>query len=216
MSISAANGSRVLLLMSLLLSLISSAHAEPPASHAPRAWGVSLGGAYVFHNRLPLRESALDTPNAGGLLGLRYGWQVAGLTGGSPTTIGLETDVMVQGARGARMSYGLVYGLFVRHSFWGTQAVAHGANGSHQRVRPFFSYGLGAAQVWVREVEGRGIGHATRLGLGLDIWLRERRYLTLTATYQAIMMPNFALADRPAKNTSFHAGIASLGLWFGN
>ncbi len=215
-SISAAKVSPALLLTSLLLTFISSARAESTASHAPRTWGVSLGSAYVFHNRLPMRESASDAPNAGGLLGLRCGWQVAGLTGGSPTTIGIETDFMVQGARGARMSYALVYGLFVRHSFWGSQRIADGANGSHQRFRPFFSYGLGAAQIWVRQVDGRGIGHATRLGLGLDVWLAERRYLTLTATYQMIMMPDFALADAPPKNTSFHAGVVSIGLWFGN
>jgi hypothetical protein len=205
------------LLTTLLFSLVSSARADSPDSHAPRAWGVSLGGAYVFHNRLPLRENTLDAPpNAGGLLGLRYGWQVAGLTGGAPTTIGFETDVMVQGTRATRMSYGLIYGVFVRHSFWGSQPIADGAGKSHQGLRPFFSYGLGAAQVWVRQVDGRGIGHATRLGLGLDVWLREHCFLTLTATYQAIMMPNFALADARPTNTSFHAGIASLGLWFGN
>jgi hypothetical protein len=64
-------------------------------------------------------------------------------------------------------------------------------------------------------VKGRGIGHATRLAFGLDTRLRDRLYLSYALSYLGIIMPSFALKDRPARDTSFHSLVFSLGLWFG-
>ena len=58
-------------------------------------------------------------------------------------------------------------------------------------------------------------GHATRIAFGVDTRLDERLHLSLAATYQGIMMPNFALADVPARDTSFHSCVLSIGVWFG-
>jgi hypothetical protein len=184
--------------------LPSPATAAAPADRAPRAYAVSLGGAYAFSSRLPLKDSGPQPHPAGALIGTRVGWQVRGLAGGAPATVGFETDFLLQPARRARNSYALIYGLFVKHSF-----------SSRLRVRPYFSYGLGAAQVWVTQVGGRGIGHATRIAFGVDTRLREGLHLSVALTYQGIMMPSFALADRPARDTSFHACVISTGVWFG-
>ncbi len=174
------------------------------ADRAPRAYGFTLGGSYAFVNRLPLTENGHARHLAGVLIGARFGWQVRGLAGGAPATVGFETDFLFQPARETRDSYGLIYGVFAKHSF-----------SSRLRVRPYFSYGLGAAQVWVTQVGGRGIGHATRIAFGVDTRLDERLHLSLAATYQGIMMPNFALADVPARDTSFHSCVLSIGVWFG-
>ena len=172
--------------------------------HAPRAYAINLGGSYAFLSRLPLTESGRTYRPAGVQIGGRFGWQVRGLRGGAPSTIGIESDFSFLPGRGARSSYGLIYGVFAKHSFT-----------SSLRARPYFAYGLGAAQIWVAEVHGRGIGHATRIAVGLDTRLRERLYLSFALSYQGIIMPSFALKDRPARDTSFHSLVLSTGLWFG-
>jgi hypothetical protein len=173
--------------------------------HAPRAYAVVLAGSYTFHNRLPVSEDSRSYRPAGLQIGGRFGWQVRGLRGGSPSTVGIESDFMYQPGRGAaRSDYGIVYGVFAKHSF-----------STSVRARPYFAYGLGAAQIWIEDIAGRGLGHATRLAFGLDTRLRDRMYLTFALSYQGIIMPNFVLRDRPPLDTSFHSLLLSTGLWFG-
>jgi hypothetical protein len=179
--------------------------AQPAASdHAPRVFALHVGSSYVFRNRLPLTQDGRETHPYGVTLGGRVGWQVGGLSGlRAPSFIGFETDVLLQAAKDARQSYALLYGVFIKHAL------------SRQlRVRPYFAYGLGAAQVWVSDVDGRGIGHATRLGLGVDVPLSDLRQLAIALSYQGILMPRFSEGDG-AKSTSFHSLVLTLGLWFG-
>ncbi len=187
-------------------SILSRARAEESLpNHAPRVYGVTAGAAYVVSNRLPLGDRPRSLHPWGATLGLRSGWQVGGLQGGAPATLGFEMDVLYQSEPAARTSYAMIYGVFIKHAL-----------SARLRVRPFVSYGLGAAQVWVQEVSGRGIGHATRIAFGLDARVGERRHLTLALTYQGIIMPRFALAETRAIDTSFQSIVLSTGFWYGN
>jgi hypothetical protein len=178
---------------------------QEQADHAPRAYAVTLSGTYAFINHLPLRGDALTVRSAGVQLGGRFGWQVRGLRGGPPATVGFESDFLFQPGGQARDSYALIYGVFAKHSFT-----------TWLRARPYFCYGLGAAQVWVSEVNGRGIGHATRVALGIDSIVAERLFLSFALSYQGIIMPSFAIDGEPRRDTSFHGLVLSTGLWFGS
>lgn len=162
-----------------------------------------LGGTYAFLSRLPLTETGNTYRPAGLSIGGRFGWQVRGLRGGAPSTIGIESDFLYLPGRHARDGYALLYGVFAKHSF------------TQLRVRPYFAYGLGAAQVWVSRVQGRGIGHVTRLAFGVDVRLRERMHFSIALSYLGIMMPRFAVDQERPRDTSAHAGVLSTGLWFG-
>ena len=176
----------------------------PAADHAPRVYGLSVGASYLFSSRLPLSENGREPHMFGVQLGTRLGWQVRGLTGGDPASVGFELDFLAQPSAQVRDSYAMIYGVFAKHAFL-----------SRLRAHPFISYGLGAAQVWVSEVDGRGIGHATRLTFGVDSGLRERLQLSVALSYQGIFMPNFGIEGRPARNTNFHGCVLATGIWFG-
>lgn len=185
----------------------AAATSPPPEAahdHAPRVYALSLGASYLFSSRLPLSESGREPHLFGVQIGTRLGWQVRGLAGGDPASVGFELDFLAQPSAQVRDSYAMIYGVFAKHAFL-----------SRLRTHPFISYGLGAAQVWVSEVDGRGIGHATRLTFGVDIGVRERLQLSVALSYQGIFMPNFGFDDRPARNTNFHGGVLSTGVWFG-
>lgn len=167
-------------------------------------YAISVAASYLFSNRLPLGASGRGPHLFGVQAGTRLGWQVRGFNGGDPASVGFELDFLAQPSSSVRDSYAMIYGVFAKHAFL-----------SRLRAHPFMSYGLGAAQVWVSEVDGRGIGHATRLALGVDIRLRERLQLSLALAYQGIFMPNFALEDRPARSTNFQGCVLSTGVWFG-
>lgn len=178
----------------------------PASDHAPRTYGVTVAGSYAFRSHLPLSQSGSTQHPWGLQVGARFGWQVGGLVTGRPATVGFETDFALQpGSSDYRASYALLYGVFAKHALT-----------RNPRVRPYFCYGLGAAQVWVAHVDGRGIGHATRLGLGVDIRAAARRHLTLALTYQGVIIPSFARDGVPARDTSFHAAVLSVGFWHGN
>ena len=179
----------------------------PPAklARAPRVYSVTLGPAYAFSNQLPLSDTGDGRRSWGLQVGGRLGWQVRGLDGGNPASVGFETSFLMQPSGHVRDSYALLYGIFAKHSFL-----------VDRRAHPFFSYGLGAAQVWVSEVDGRGIGHVTRLGFGVDIAIRPRLQISVTLTYQGIIMPSFALEGGSAHDTSIHGFVLSTGVWFGS
>jgi hypothetical protein len=202
----------LLVLTGLLALAAQRGQAQPPAAsidagsdHAPREYGIALAGTYAFLSRLPLTEHGGGYLPAGLSVGARFGWQVGGWRSGVPSSVGLETDFLYLPGRGsARDGYGLLYGFFAKHAF------------TQRHVRPYFAYGLGAAQIWVSEVHGRGIGHATRVAFGVDIRTGERVHVSVALSYLGIIMPRFALDGAPAHDTSVHAGVLSTGVWFGH
>lgn len=172
--------------------------------HAPRVFALTVAGSYAFRSELPLSASERTVRPWGLQAGARFGWQVGGLAGGRGSWIGFETEFALQPGQDYRSSYALLYGLFAKHALT-----------RHTHVRPYFGYGLGAGQVWVSDVDGRGIGHETRVEIGLDVRTAERRQLSVALIYQAVIMPSFARVDAPASDTSFHAAVLSTGVWFG-
>ena len=83
-----------------------------------------------------------------------------------------------------------------------------------RRFRPFLAYGLGAIQVWVRELGGRGIGHVTRLSLGLDTKLSERVALEFDLSYQFNILPSFAIEGAEPRSFDFHSLSLTTGIWY--
>jgi hypothetical protein len=180
------------------------AEREASPRHAPRAYSLTLGYAYTPKNALPL-SAIEDTYRPMGLaVELRYGWQVGGLDGSAPAWIGFGTSFFAHTRGSPRTSLGVDYGLFVRH------AVFPGP-----RVRAFFGYGLGAAQVFVRGVDGRGIGHLTALSLGVDVRVAEERHVTLELSYRFVILPSFETATSRPDRYDFHAIRLSAGIFLG-
>lgn len=196
---------RLALLCGVSLLTTATAQADPPfeRAHAPRVYAVTAGISYALRNRLPLSETPQREHPFGGLIGMRYGWQVGGF-GGAPSSLGFETDFLYQDASNVRASFGLLYGLFAKH------ALVAG-----QRARPFFSYGLGAGQIWVSGVEGRGIGHCTRVGVGVDVRHRDGLHTTITLAYYGLILRSLGEGGGPATNHSFHTIVIAAGPWFG-
>lgn len=82
-------------------------------------------------------------------------------------------------------------------------------------MRAFFGYGLGAAQVFVRGVDGRGIGHLTALSLGVDVRVAEERHVTLELSYRFVILPSFETATSRPDRYDFHAIRLSAGIFLG-
>jgi hypothetical protein len=184
------------------------APAPPPAvgiRHVPRAGSITVGWTYTPSNNLPLTSyTNVYTPSGVDIDG-RFGWQVGGLSSGWPAWIGFMGGFFYYvGDQGISDSYGVDYGLFVKHVLF-----------PGQRMRLFVSYGLGVAQVWVKDVGGRGIGHVTRLSAGLDTRLTDKVHLTFEVAYKFIMLPSFAIGTTDAANYNFQALNLLAGLWFG-
>lgn len=194
------------MVLCLLLALSCPARAEstPAPAHAPRVFSLTAGLSYGVRNRLPIAENPSAAHPVGALVGARMGWQVAGLDGGRPSSVGFESDFAYQDAHRARASYGLLYGVFAKHAL--TRA---------ERLRPFFSYGLGAGQVWVPGVSGRGIGHSTRLAFGVDVQAGEGLRATFMVAYHALILRSLAEGEAAATHHSTHALVVSVGPWFG-
>ncbi len=185
--------------------------ASPPVGtmrHAPRVGAISIGWMYSPISYLPL-----SADNGGGRFqtqGVRvdgkFGWQVGGFTSRYSSYVGFMAGFYYNvGRNGAADSLGIDYGIFAKHM------ISPG-----QRVRGFLSYGLGATQVWVKEIEGRGIGHVTRLSGGVDVKLSEKIQFELELAYQFNILASFATAqDQTARSYDFHALNLTAGLWFG-
>jgi hypothetical protein len=201
--------SSICLAFSLCLCCLprASAHgtaADQPQDHAPRVFALSAAGSYAFRSELPLTANGRSVRPWGVQAGARFGWQVGGFAGGRASWVGFETEFALQPGHDYRTSYALLYGIFAKHALT-----------RHTRVRPYFAYGLGAGQVWVRNVDGRGIGHQTRVEVGMDFRAAERRRVSLALIYQAVIMPSLAREDAPASDASFHALVLATGIWFG-
>lgn len=181
----------------------------PPMKHVPRAFGLAAGWAYTPSNSLPLSPAGYPALTPMGVsIDARFGWQVSGLQRGWPVWVGFMSSFFYYSAgNNLNDALGLDYGIFVKHALF-----------PGPRVRLFLAYGLGAAQVWVRNVGGRGIGHVTRLSAGIDVHLRRSVHLSLEFAYKFVNLPSFAV-DQPAESDPPDYGFQSLnllaGVWFG-
>lgn len=180
----------------------------PPAISyaAPRAISLTAGWSYTPVNSLPLSsQTSVQTPQGinidAGLL-----WQVRGFDGIRwPAWVGFMAGFFYYfGQTGISDSLGLDYGIFVKHALF-----------PGRRTRLFAGYGLGAAQVWIRDIEGNGVGHYTRLSLGVDTQLWRWLHMTVEFSYRFFNLPTFKLAAEDNGGYSFHALSLLAGFWFG-
>jgi len=91
----------------------------------------------------------------------------------------------------------LEYGIRVRHGYRITDS-----------VRPFFTYCLGATQVWIDGVAGRGITHQTRTGLGVDLKVARRMRLLVAMEWMRQSLPDLGSeADRSFSGLTLNLGV---------
>ena len=170
---------------------------------APRSIGLWAGYAWNPVNYLPMRaDGKLVKPHGASLL-FDYGWQVGGLQpGGWPTYVGFLAGVnYYPGADERRHLMTIEYGLLVRHHL-----------APRWKVHPFLAYGLGAIQAFVFGVHGRGIGHLTRLSVGLEGSVTPKVRLALELIYKLDPIRGYRLGDA-AENPKFD--IHTLSALFG-
>jgi hypothetical protein len=108
------------------------------------------------------------------------------------------------GQTGINDLFGLDYGIFVKH------AVFPG-----RRARLFLGYGLGAAQVFIRGIEGRGIGAFERLSIGADTHIWRWLHATIEFSYRFFDLPSFKIAETDSGGAGFHTMSILAGFWFG-
>ena len=176
-----------------------------PIRHVPRAGGITVGWTYTPSNNLPL-SSATNVYTPSGIdLDARFGWQIGGIDAGWPSWVGFMAGFFYYvGDQGINDSLGIDYGIFLKHALF-----------PGQRIRLFIGYGLGVAQVWVKDVGGHGIGHETRLSVGLETKLAAKVHFTVEFAYKLIMLPAFTIGTAEAANYNFQAVNLMAGLWFG-
>lgn len=175
----------------------------------PRALFLTVGWTYTPSNSLPLAQTPGDMrPQT--LMGINIDgallWQVRGFDGVSwPAWIGFMPSFYYYFGDGGQNDFlGMGYGIYVKHALW-----------PRQRVRLFFAYGLGATQVWVRNIESRGIGHLTRLAVGMDVHLHKWLQLTFEFSYRFYNLPMLKVAGSEVAGFDFHSLNLQAGLWFG-
>ncbi|MFO0574203.1 MAG: hypothetical protein U1A78_09405 [Polyangia bacterium] len=186
--------------------------AAPPPSlpmrHAPRNFALSVGWAYTPSNSLPLTPVQVPMLTPQGVnVDARLGWQVGGYQSGWNSYVGFIASFFyyVGSGTGVSDSLGLDYGIFVKHVLF-----------PGRRVRLFVGYGLGAVQVWVKDVGGRGIGHMTRLAAGLDTRVSDNLHVSFEFAYKFNILPSFATdAAVEPRSYDFHSLSLLGGLWFG-
>jgi hypothetical protein len=169
----------------------------------PRSIGLWLGWGWNAVNYLPLREDGAKTKPHGASFVFDYGWQVGGLRpGGWPTYVGfLLGTTYYPGASDRRNALTLEYGILVRHHL-----------APRWKVHPFVAYGLGAIQAFVFGVEGRGIGHLTRLSVGVEGKVSQKVRLALELIYKIDPIRAFRV-DSTMDNPKFD--IHTLSAMFG-
>ena len=181
--------------------------AVKPLSRAPRVGSIAAGYTYAPLAYLPLSENSEGHRYQ--VQGLRidgkFGWQVGGFQSNYPSYVGFMSGFFYLFGGAVSDSVGIDYGLFAKH------VITPGP-----KVRCFLAYGLGATQVWVRGLDGRGIGHVTRLSAGVDVALGPRLSAEIEFAYQFNILPNFAgPSGQPPATHDFHALALTAGLWFG-
>lgn len=175
--------------------------------HAPRVMSLTAGYVYAPVSYLPV---SLTDPigtkyrHHGLRIDWKAGWQVGGFVSGWHSYVGFFAGFFYQFGGTLADSLGLNYGIFAKHTVF-----------PGKRVRPFLAYGLGATQVWVRELAGRGIGHVTRLSLGIDTKVSERVAIELELAYQFNILANFAIPPAEPRSHDFHTLSVTTGIWYG-
>lgn len=176
----------------------------PRPSRAPRLYALTLGYAFTPKNDLPLATDDGTHRPMGLAVEARYGWQVGGLDGSRPSWVGFQTSFFAHTRGAPRTSLGFDYGIFARHALL-----------ARASVRPFLAYGLGASQVFVRGVSGRGISHLTALSAGVDVATGGAVHVTIELAYRFVILPSFATEIEPAHRYDFHALRLVAGVVFG-
>ena len=178
----------------------------PALRHSPRVMSLTAGYAYTPLSYLPLSPTIVDGKyrNHGLRIDWKAGWQVGGFLSGWHSYVGFFAGFFYNFGSGFADNLGLNYGIFAKHTIF-----------PGRRFRPFLAYGLGAIQVWVRELGGRGIGHVTRLSIGLDTKLSERVALEFDLSYQFNILPSFAIEGAEPRSFDFHSLSLTTGIWYG-
>ena len=185
--------------------------ADPPPDgvwvrrRTPRSIGLWLGWAWNPVNYLPMRSDGAAAKPHGASFVFDYGWQVGGLRpGGWPTYVGfILGTTYYPGMAGTRSALTLEYGLLVRHHLkpeW--------------KVHPFLAYGLGAIQAWVFNVDGRGIGHLTRLSVGLEGKVSQKVRLGFELIYKIDPIRAFRSSEPSNPKFDIHTVSALFGVNF--
>jgi hypothetical protein len=172
----------------------------------PKALSLTAGWSYTPTNRLPISPTNTQLTPQGVNVDAALMWQVRGFGGDRwPAWIGFMAGFLYYvGGHGLADSVGLNYGIFVKHALF-----------PGRRARFWAGYGLGAAQIWVRELDGHGAGHYTRLSLGADTQLWRRLHLTVEFSYRFFILPTFATSSAPPTSYDFHALSLLAGFWLG-
>lgn len=172
----------------------------------PKAISLTAGWSYTPTNSLPLStQNPVQTPHGINIDGALM-WQVRGFDGIRwPAWVGFMAGFLYYfGENGSYDTVGADYGIYVKHALF-----------PGRRARLFFGYGLGAAQIWVRGLDGRAVGHYTRLSLGVDTHLYRWLHMTFEASYRFFNMPTFKFQDTDSGGYDFHAFCILAGMWFG-
>lgn len=171
----------------------------------PRSIGLWLGWAWNPVNYLPMRADELKVKPHGASFVFDYGWQVGGLRpGGWPTYVGFILGTsFYPGTAERRHALTLEYGILVRHHL-----------APRLPVHPFLSYGLGAIQAFVFGVEGRGIGHLTRLGVGIEGKVSAKVRLALELIYKIDPIRAYRLEEGAQTKFDIHTVSAVFGVNF--
>ncbi len=175
--------------------------------HAPRVMSLTAGYVYTPLSYLPVSQTdpiGTKYRHHGLRIDWKAGWQVGGFVSGWHSYVGFFAGFFYQFGGTLADSLGLNYGIFAKHTVF-----------PGKRIRPFVAYGLGAAQVWVRELAGRGIGHVTRLSLGLDTKVSERLAIEFELAYQFNILANFAIPPAEPRSHDFHTLSLTTGIWYG-
>lgn len=180
---------------------------SPLLRHAPRVFSFTAGYVYVPLSQLPVSRTepgSVRSQQHGLRLDWKAGWQVGGFQSGWGSYVGFFAGFFYHFGGELADSLGINYGIFAKHTLFPSL-----------RVRPFLAYGLGATQVWVRELEGRGIGHVTRLSAGLDTKVSERLAIEFELAYQFNILASFAVPPTPPGSYDFHTLSLTAGIWYG-
>jgi hypothetical protein len=164
----------------------------------PKKIGLSLGWAYTYLDQLPNGKSR----NQGLSTFSPYLWQIGGLHTGWSSWIGLLTGVdFFPDSLKDKHTLTLKYGVLIKHEVFPSF-----------KISPFLSYGLGAMQVWVNQVRGRGISHYTRLSLGVDLAIDKSKDLSLEVVWSQQDIP-YLQTDSSRDPT--HLGFQSINMLLG-
>lgn len=182
--------------------------AKVPVVNVPRVFSLGVGWIYSPVNSLPITNApGLKVHSQGIIVEPQLLWQVRGFARGWPAWVGFGTSfhyLFGGSVAGAKDSFGLAYGISVKHALW-----------PRGRFRLYLNYGLGAAQMWVRENDGRGVGHLTKLGIGADIRLHRIVQTSLEVSYRYINIPLFSSPSNTVTGFDLHALGLTAALWIG-